>query len=239
MSNPATTHSIAYGQKIIRFSLGYSERKTLAISVHPDLSVTVTAPRGAKVEQVKQKVRKRAAWILKQQNYFSQFQPQQPPRQFVSGEAHYYLGRQYRLKVVESEDESVKLKNGWICVQVASKDKTQKVEALLNEWRLERAREHFQLSLQNCLEKLREYEIAEPQLRIRKMAKRWGSCTGRGVINLNIELIKAPSHCIDYVMTHELCHLKYPNHGKEFQALLNCVMPDWKERKKRLEMVNL
>lgn len=239
MSNPAITHSIAYGKKTIRFSLGYSQRKTLAISVHPDLSVTVTAPREAKLEQVKQKVRKRAAWILKQQNYFSQFQPQHPPRQFVSGETHYYLGRQYRLKVVESEDESVKLKNGWICVQVAPKDDTQKTEALLNQWMLVRARERFQLSLQKCLEKLRRYEIAEPQLRIRKMTKRWGSCAGRGVINLNVELIKAPSHCIDYVVTHELCHLKHPNHGKEFQALLNRVMPDWEMRKKRLESVKL
>ena len=69
------------------------------------------------------------------------------------------------------------------------------------------------------------------------MKKRWGSCTARGAINLNIELIKAPSHCIDYVVTHELCHLKCPDHGKAFYSLLNRVMPDWESRKKRLERV--
>ncbi len=233
------TYSIAYGKETIRFSLSYSHRKTLAINVHPDLSVTVTAPQGTKIEAVKQKVRKQAAWILKQRNYFSQFLPEQPPRQYVSGETHLYLGRQYRLKVVEGADESVRLKGGWICVQVKRKDDTQKIKALFDQWMLRRARERFQLSLEKCLEKMRRHEIAEPQLRIRKMKKRWGSCTGRGVINLNIELIKAPSHCIDYVVTHELCHLKYPHHGKKFYDLLARVMPDWEARKQRLERVKL
>jgi hypothetical protein len=232
-------YSIAYGKETIRFSLSYSRRKTLAISVHPDLSVTVTAPQGTKIEAVKQKVRKQAAWILKQRNYFSQFLPEQPPRQYVSGETHLYLGRQYRLKVVEGADESVKLKGGWIHVQVKRKNDTQRIKALFDEWMLRRARERFQLSLEKCLEKLRRHEIAKPQLRIRKMKKRWGSCTARGVINLNIELIKAPSHCIDYVVVHELCHLKYPNHGKEFHSLLDRVMPDWGARKQRLERVKL
>jgi len=232
-------YSIVYGKETIRFSLSYSYRKTLAISVHPDLSVTVTAPQGTKIEAVKQKVRKQAAWILKQRNYFSQFLPEQPPRQYVSGETHLYLGRQYRLKVVEGADESVKLKGGWICVQVKRKDDTQRIKALFDEWMLRRARERFQLSLEKCVEKLRRYQIATPQLRIRKMKKRWGSCTARGAINLNIELIKAPSHCIDYVVVHELCHLKYPDHGKKFYALLARVMPDWEARKQRLERVKL
>lgn len=236
---PATIHSIKYGKKTIRFSLSHSHRKTLAINVHSDLSVTVTAPQGTKIAVIKQKVRKRAAWILRQQNYFSQFLPPTPPRRFVSGETHQYLGRQYRLKVVESEEESVKMKGGWIYVQVRRKGDTRRIEALLDEWMLRRARERFQLSLEKCAEKLRRFKIAEPQLRIRKMTKRWGSCTARGAINLNIELIKAPSHCIDYVVTHELCHLKYPNHGKEFYSLLNRVMPDWELRKSRLEKIRL
>jgi hypothetical protein len=232
-------YSIAYGKETIRFSLSYSHRKTLAISVHPDLSVTVTAPQGTKLEAVKQKVRKQAAWILKQRNYFSQFLPEQPPRQFISGETHLYLGRQYRLKVVEGADESVKLKGGWIHVQVERKSDAQRIKALFEEWMLRRARERFRLSLEKCLEKMRRHEIAEPPLRIRKMKKRWGSCTARGAINLNIELIKAPSHCIDYVVTHELCHLKYPDHGKRFYDLLDRVMPDWEARKQRLERVKL
>jgi predicted metal-dependent hydrolase len=86
---------------------------------------------------------------------------------------------------------------------------------------------------------LRKYGIGEPKLCIGKMKKRWGSCTGRGVIYLNPGLIKAPSHCIDYIITHELCHLKYPNHGKQFYSLMSRVMPDWGARKRRLESVPL
>jgi predicted metal-dependent hydrolase len=71
------------------------------------------------------------------------------------------------------------------------------------------------------------------------MVKRWGSFSQRGVIYLNPELIKAPSHCIDYVVTHELCHLRHPNHTKSFYNLLSSVIPDWQMRKARLERVEI
>jgi predicted metal-dependent hydrolase len=237
MSGADSLHSIVYGKKIVHFRLRHSARKTLAISVHPDLSVTVTAPKEAALDQIKGKVRKRADWILRQQDYFSQFLPPQPQRQYMSGETHYYLGKQYRLKIEESQDEAVKLKHGRINVTVRDKSNSQLVAALLNEWLLMRARDRFQISLQKCNERLRKYRIENPQLRIRKMSKRWGSCTRQGVIYLNPELIKAPSHCIDYVVTHELCHVRHPHHGKEFYSLLSRVMPDWEGRKRQLEKV--
>jgi hypothetical protein len=76
-----------------------------------------------------------------------------------------------------------------------------------------------------------------PRLRLRHMPKRWGSWTKRGVIYLNPELILAPPSCIDYVVTHELCHLVHASHGAEFFALLRKTMPDWEQRKARLEQL--
>ncbi|MBX3277904.1 MAG: M48 family metallopeptidase [Acidobacteria bacterium] len=230
-----TEYEVSYGRETIRFTLRRTARRTLSISVHPDLSVEVTAPSGAALEQVKAKVRRRASWILKQQDYFSRFPDSPPPRRFVSGETHWYLGRQYRLKVEEAESEKVRLKAGFLRVNVKRKGDPVRVEALLDQWYSARAQVRFEMSLEKCGASFRRDGITAPQLRLRKMKKRWGSCTTRAFIYLNPELIKAPTHCIDYVVTHELCHLKYPNHGKEFYTLLDRVMPDWKKRKERLE----
>ena len=100
-------HLVAFGNEKIVFRLRRSKRKTLGITVEPDMSVLLTAPRGADLEKVKANVRKRAVWIRRQCMFFERFLPQLPPRRHVSGETHRYLGRQYRLKVIEGADESV------------------------------------------------------------------------------------------------------------------------------------
>lgn len=238
MSDAASSnHLVVFGKETIHFTLKFSQRKTLAIDVNPDLSVTVTSPLGKELDLIKSKVHKRASWILKQQEYFKEFLPSILPRQFESGETHYYLGRQYRLKVVESQEDQVKLKGQYIYVFVADKQDKKKIERLFNSWLIARARSKFQQLLQKSCERFKRYELALPKLSVRKMTKRWGSCSHRGIIYLNIGLIKAPSHCIEYVITHELCHLKHPNHSKAFTQMLNRVMPDWEKRKMRLERV--
>lgn len=228
-------HCVPFGQKIIEFSLHYSNRKTLAISVNPDMSVTVVAPKGKDVSLIKEKVRGRAAWILKQQATFEKFLPVSPPKKFVSGESHYYLGRQYRIKIILGDKEEVKLKSGYINIYIKESKNQEKIEDLLNTWLLSHAEVQFKAKLKVCWEKFKSLELKFPELQIRKMSKRWGSCTVQGKIYLNTELIKAPSHCIEYVITHELCHLKHKNHSKDFFMLLNRVMPDWENRKLRLE----
>jgi len=231
---PLVQHSVTFGQKTIRYSLGYSNRKTLGIDVHPDQSVTVTAPCGTSIELVETTVRKRTAWIIRQQAYFQKFLPSPSPRQYVSGETHLYLGRQYRLKVTEGIQESVKLKGGYI--HVGAKNITpEKTAALLNDWLLAHAKAHFHKRLELCWEKFRRFGMPIPKVRIRKMVKRWGTCTAAGAIYLNPDLIKVSSYCIDYVITHELCHLKQSDHSKIFYELLRKVMPDWEQRKSRLE----
>lgn len=234
-----TTHSISFGKHTILFNLKYSNRKTLAISVNPDLSVSVTAPKGKDIALIKTKVHKRATWILEQQGYFRSFLPNTTPRQYVSGESHYYLGRQYRLKVISAEVEEVKLIGGYIHIWTKEKGDARKVKSLLDKWLLSHARAHFRKSMERCWEKFRRYATKLPQLQIRRMSKRWGSFNPSGLIYLNPDLIKAPRHCIDYVMMHELCHLKEANHGRQFYEILRAVMPDWEQRKRRLEKIDI
>jgi len=236
-SNGQGTHRIAFGSKTISFELEYRPRKTLEISVYPDLAVRVTAPSERTLEEVKDKIRKRAAWILEQQYFFSLYLPQQPSRQYISGESHLYLGKQYRLKTVHAETEKVLLTRGFFFVHTKDRRDSKRTRQLLEQWYRDRAETVLRTRVQACYGRMRKYGIPEPWYQIRKMSKRWGSCSKDGRMLLNVHLVKAPSHCIDYVITHELCHLKYFNHGKAFYTLMTQVMPDWEKRKKRLEQV--
>lgn len=93
-----------YGDTNIHYELSYTDRQTLAIHVHPDLSVTVEAPLESEFPEIEKRLHKKAAWILRQQRNFRRYSFEIPPRQYVSGETHRYLGQQYRLKVLQSED---------------------------------------------------------------------------------------------------------------------------------------
>lgn len=233
----SSRHSISFGSEIIAFTLNYSTRRNLGITVRPDQSVLVVAPKGKDIEIIRARVKKRAQWILRQQRYFEPFLPPLTQRRYVSGETHFYLGKQYRLKVRKSVSEGVKLIGRFIHVGVIGRSSARRVKELLDDWLLAHALVRFQLSLDGCVEKLNRWGVPRPALRIRRMKRRWGSCTNRAIY-LNSELIKAPSHCIDYVVMHELCHVKYRGHNKRFYELLSKVMPDWQKRKARLERVS-
>ena len=123
-------HRLQFGSKEIVFDLKYQERKSLGITVHPDRKVTVKAPVDVALDKVLEKVRRRAPWILKQQSYFLSFEPLTPPRKYVSGEGHLYLGRQYRLKILDAPKEEVKLKRGFL--EVHTRDKTRAKKLVLD-----------------------------------------------------------------------------------------------------------
>src|SRR5580704_16749540 len=140
-------HEIEFGGGRIGFRLRRSHRRTLAITVQPDLSVMVTAPHKSAVDTVLAKVRKRAGWIRKQQRFFCEFLPQTPPRRYVSGETHRYLGRQYRLKIVVATAVGVKLRGRFIWVHTPRKADTAQIRKLVDGWYLAHAKERFARSM--------------------------------------------------------------------------------------------
>ena len=231
--------TILFGSKQIDFRLEYSDRKTLGITVTPNLFVYVKAPIDTSIERVKEKLLKKAPWIIRQQSYFLTFHPKTPARRFVGGETHLYLGRQYRLKV---KSEKLKVKSEEVLLhgkflEIYTKEKN-KVKKLVEDWYLKKANDKF-------------YEIAKPlfdefvkkhklsfltfHLSLKHMPTRWGSCTPKGKIILNPELIKAPKACIEYVIIHELCHLVHHDHTQKFIDLQNREMPHWEKWKMKLE----
>lgn len=227
---------ILWGRTKIRYSYEFKDRKTLAIHVHPDLRVTVDVPNGTHVNKVKDKIKKRGSWIRKSWREFELYLPKQPARKYINGESHRYLGRQYRLKARKGKADTVKCYRGYFQVTCEKKPTPQKVKILLDNWYREKADQIFRKRYDLCCEKIKKLDIKPVPLTIRELKTRWGSCTKAGRIILNQELIKAPTECIDYVIMHELCHLKEHNHGPNFWKLLRKVLPDYKKRKERLNL---
>lgn len=223
---------LQFGSKQIDFRLRFSERKTLGITVTPDMEVLIKAPIETSLETVKEKVRKKAPWIIRQQSFFLSFHPKTPQRKFISGETHLYLGRQYRLQVQIGDVESVKLKGKFIEVTVSEKAKA---KALLSQWYLNQAKIKFPKVATPLIEKFKKYGVEPSSIVFRDMPTRWGSCTPKGKIILNPELIKAPKGCIEYVIIHELCHLIHHDHTQKFIDLQTKEMKDWGKWKMKLE----
>lgn len=229
-------HSVRYGEHRIDFSIVRRDRTTLEIAVEPDASVVVAAPQNARLVAIEEKVRKRAAWIRRQQRYFIQFLPRTPDRLYVAGETHLYLGRQYRLKIVPHIQATVKLARGFILVQTHSPERVDVTRELVEGWYRRRAHAKFVERLEVNLLRFPAPEDFRPKgLIVRQLRQRWGSMTPTSRLLLNRRLVEAPIDAIDYVITHELCHIAVPHHGPEFFELLNRVLPDWQERKFRLE----
>ena len=230
------TLQLTYGDGQIVFRLSRRNRKTLAISVNPDAGVEVISPMDASLEKVFEKVRRRAPWIQRQQRFFNQFQPRTPERQYVSGETHLYLGRQYNLKVVPDIQQQVKLYRGRLIVQSLKPKQRDVTRVLVEQWYRERAQAKFRERLARCRQRFSKPEDFEPAgLVIMQLRQRWGSMTPTGKLILNRFLIRASVDAIDYVITHELCHMRHNHHGGAFFDLLDRVMPDWEKRKLKLE----
>lgn len=227
-----TKDSILYGSTLIEFDIEFVERKTLGIKVHPDGIVSLKAPINATLDDIRDKVHHRAAWILRQRRYFESFGTPTTERQYISGESHLYLGRQYMLRIKEGKSNAVHYQNNILEIVCQNKKNAAKV---LKLWYLERAQIKFLEYAKPIIEQFAAYGVQPKSVDIRKMEKRWGYCTNDGNIYLNPRLICAPRCCIEYVITHELCHLVHRNHTKEFYALLSKEMPHWEKWKVKLE----
>lgn len=234
-SYPGGIFMFQYGTVQIEYEVIFSARKTIAISVFPDGAVIVKAPSVAQQPEIEHYVSRRAAWIQKQRRHFSALnRPHAPRREYVSGEAYRFLGRQYRLKVRESPVERVSRSRTLIIVESRTPEDGQAVGAQLENWFEAQARRVFYERLDECYRRVAHWKVDKPRLSVRPMKLRWGSLTAKGTLTLHSTLIQAPTEIIDYVILHELCHLREMNHGAAFYSLLSQVLPNWRELRRRL-----
>ncbi len=239
---------LTYGSEVIHYDVirkngalnprRQATKKQIVIKVHPDRKVVATVPENTSKEAIQEAVNKRAKWIWKHLSDFSSLKEHVLPRQYISGETQFYLGRRYMLKVIvePNASPSVKLLRGRL---VVSRNDHQNcnasmVKALIDKWYVDRAKLIFNERLQLMLVKA-TWVTKQPNFKVMSMKKQWGSCSAKGNLVLNPHLVKASKESIDYVILHELCHIAEHNHSDKFWRLLSEVMPDWKEKKIKLD----
>ncbi len=228
------TRSFRYGKHVYEYVLHFEDRQSLSLAVTPDTQIIVKAPTGASEQRIEVFLKRKWLWLEKQLDYFRKHKKTARPREFVSGESVYYLGRQYKLMVDSGAEKSVKLTFGKLCIGVKCQPaQAVSVESLLDEWLEERARQVFTERINAVLARFPGRR--QPALGIKQMTKRWGSYLGTDRIILNRHLIHASRDCIDYVITHELCHARHKNHTAAFYRLLNEKCPGWEGIKEKLE----
>lgn len=220
-----------YGKETIPYSVLFSARRTLGIKVYPSGEVVLLAPEGTPEEVIEQRLHKRAPWILRQQACFKDFGVRSPEKQYVSGESHYYLGNSFA-PGIRRQDQQRPLQGPLLRGGMHLSGQGPGVDEILVP---RHAKLKFAEYAEPIIARFGRYGVAPTSLYVQEMENRWGSCTPKGKIILNAELIKAPRPCIEYVITHEMCHLLHPDHTTAFFALLEIEMLDWRRWEERLE----
>lgn len=232
-----SVETLRYGDRMTSYRVDETVRLSsrIRIHVHPDGSVGVETPTNADAASVHAAVQKRARWIFANLDSCNDARTYALSRDYRSGETHFYLGRRYRLKLTAATGarSSVRLIGG--CLEItAPVDDQAAIKRRLNQWYRTRAVEYFTRRLDAIVSGF-DWVAAAPPMKLVAMRTQWGSCSPSGTIGLNPALIRAPRHCIDYVLTHELCHLKEHNHSKRFYTLLNTHCPKWADTKSELD----
>jgi len=233
----STDGLLEFGAHRIPYHLIRGQCLRVRITITPDMAVTVSAPVSERDAQIEAFLYKKARWIIRTLDRIKTSQPLPTPKQYVSGETLLYLGRQYRLQVEQGEPAPARLKGRFLLIHVADKDDSAAAKRAVENWYRARAEETFRRYLEKCTEVTARHGVPSAEVTLRKMHTRWGSCRSKGRVTLNMNLIYAPVHCIEYVIMHELCHLKHHNHSKAFYHLLTLCMPDWPKRKEALHKV--
>ena len=219
----------------IRYEFKRSYRRSVVAKIRRDGVIEVKAPLLYRESDMLSFLNQHKRWIF---NHFDRLQnADNQQKKYISGEIHHYLGKQYTLHVVESNKHSVFIESNSLIINSKYPENPKYLEILLNKWYRNQAKTVFNNLLPPIIEKFRKYNVAPAKISIRDMRSRWGSCSRKGNISLNLQLIKLNENCIRQVMVHEMCHLVYFNHQAGFHALMDEMMPDWKLWKKELKFL--
>lgn len=211
--------------------------KNVHLKVFRDFSVVISVPNQVADEWINDFLQSRAKWIDTQITKYRKSSGYNNLLSVNSGTSTQILGKDMRIYKIPSLNNSVDIDEKKVNLFLKQPNDDKKAQQIFNKWWRCTAMRTFEREMNAMYDKVfRKYDVLRPNIVIRKMKTLWGSCSpSRSKITLNEYLLKADIRCIQYVILHELTHLLYPNHNKEFYDFLTIQMPDWKERKKQLD----
>jgi predicted metal-dependent hydrolase len=216
--------------KDIQYTLQRSRRKTASVYVERDGRVSVLVPEKLTDAQVEQLIESKRRWIYRHVAEWRDLNATRVQREFVNGEGFLYLGRTYRLKLVAEQDVPLMLKDGYFCLR-ASRDSVRAGQEAFKEF-------YRQKGAQRIPQRVTHYQtrmgVRPKSVRVMELKHRWASCSPGGALNFHWKCMMAPPTVIDYVVVHELAHLRHANHTRAFWNLVDKLLPDYQDRKEWL-----
>lgn len=220
--------------KDIEYKIMFSGRRTLGISVLPDSSVIVRVPYRTSEKTINRIVQEKASWIIKHRDNYRIQDNKKLNKSYINGERYFFRGIESVLKIERSKKSFVRFYDGTIELGLDKSDDAEAIKKLLYRGYKNEALVLLPMIFNRIIERHEDQMFKPTGLVIRAMKRRWGSCSNKGKITLSTELIKLPDLYIEYVIIHELCHLRHHNHGAGYYNLLSELFPDWKSIRKEL-----
>jgi predicted metal-dependent hydrolase len=226
-------------EQSFEYRIKRQRRKTIALHVLADGTVEVRTPNWVPKYELVDFVERRSEWVIQRRREVLRDLANQPT--FCDGQYHRFLGAMFPLRLSTARRGHVDFRDSVFLVTVRDKDDPVQVSKVMERWYREKAIELYEERMFACFEQFPDWfqdKYVIPEITVRKLRRRWGSCSRAGEVTLNLALIKMPIRCLDYVIVHELCHLEAFHHGKAFYRLLALVMPSWKEHENLIEQLS-
>lgn len=236
-----TVRSVICVQGVLEYHLIRKPVKNINLRIKSDGQILISANSAVPADYLDDFVKRKQDFIFRALEDYQKRRKNEPavPKKYETGEGVDILGKRYRLIVTEGEKESVRIDGDCLNLVVKDKENFKKREKMFGVWQKNLQRAAYDEICREIYRLFERYGIAYPEVKIRSMTSRWGSCQPvKGIITLNSKLIQKPKRCIEYVVLHEFAHFIHPNHSKDFYAFVEMLMPDWKERKEELNSIH-
>lgn len=224
------------GEKIV-FYVQKKKIKNMNLKVNKDKKIILSIPLKMPINEAKRFLMKHISWVKKRQEFYTVFAKVVENKEILNGEKVYVLGKEYIIRLLKSTKNGINMveENIEVYIKENCYKNPNYIKNIYEKWLKDYSLEVIKELVYKYQEELKEYKIKVKEIEIRKLKSRWGMCIpSKNKVIFSLNLIKTPIECVEYVVLHELAHFEYQNHSQNFYKFIECIMPDWKIRNKKL-----